>query len=111
MLSPSLRYLSHPGAFFVFGSSASSLPVTRYSTTSLMLRAPMSGNAGMRPVPCLMIAAISSRECRSPIPTRDGADGDPVLSSRWHVAHLLPYTDLVLFGINLMIHGISFELT
>src|SRR4051812_13482841 len=111
MLSPSLRYFSQPGSLVSFGSLPLSTPVTRNSTTSLMLRAPMSGNAGIRPVPWRMSAAISSRVWRSPTPMSDGADGDPLRSSRWHVAHLLLYSDVSLFGISLTIHGISFEFT
>ena len=89
MLSPSLRYFSQLGSFVSAGSLPLSRPVIRNSTRSLMLRAPMSGNAGIRPVPSRMIAAISSRVRWSPIRSSDGAAGDPLRSSRWHVAHLL----------------------
>src|SRR5947207_1772372 len=46
------------------GSLPLSLPVRRKSTRSLMLRPPMSGLPGIRPVPSRMIVAISSREWR-----------------------------------------------
>ena len=52
-----------------------------------MLRAPMSGNAGMRPVPWRTMVAISSRDSFLPMPTSDGAAGVPVRSVLWQVAH------------------------
>ena len=64
-----------------------STPVIRNSTTSLMLRAPMSGNAGMRPVPWRMSAASSSRVLRFSMPSSVGAIAVPVRAMRWHVAH------------------------
>ena len=63
--------------------------VTKGRPKSAMLRAPMSGNAGMRPVPSRMMRAISSRDRRVPTSTSGGAAGDPVRSSLWQVAHLL----------------------
>ena len=55
-----------------------------------MLRAPMSGKAGMRPVPWRMIVAISSRESFVPMSTSDGIVGDALaIVSRWQLAQLV----------------------
>ena len=53
-----------------------------------MLRAPMSGKPGIRPVPWRMIAAISSRERRSAMPSSDGIEALPFFDSPWQVAQL-----------------------
>jgi hypothetical protein len=58
-----------------------SLPLIRKSATSPMVRPPMSGKPGMRPVPCRTMVMISSRESFLPTPMSDGAAGVPVRSA------------------------------
>src|SRR5580700_3039630 len=97
-------------------ASSLDFPFNRNSTSAHSWSSSKFGNAGIRPLPLLIVAAICPPESRSPTPTSDGiAGGDPVIFSPWQTLHWLIYRPLGLFspvfGASAPVQAISFAFT